>query len=57
MYLFNIFNETEDNDHIATILICLDTNPLLFMTNVGFLEHEKPLTYLQTLICIFGNIF
>ena len=57
MYIFNIFNEAEDNDHIATILICLDTNPLLFMTNVGFLEHEKPLTYLQTLICIFGNIF
>ena len=31
MYLFNIFNESEDNNNITTILICLDTNPLFLL--------------------------
>ena len=57
MFLFNIFNESKDSNHITTILTCLDTNPLLFITNVGFLKLEKPLTYPQTPIFIFGNIF
>ena len=27
MYLFNVFNESRDNDNITTIMTCLDTNP------------------------------
>ena len=57
MFLFNIFNESKDGNHITTMLTYLDTNPLLFITNFGFLKLEKPLTYPKTPIYIFGNIF
>ena len=30
VYLFNIFNKSKENDHIKTILTCLDTN-LVFL--------------------------
>ena len=42
MYLFNIFNESKDSNHITTTLACLDINSLLFITNVGFSKLEKP---------------
>ena len=57
MFLFNIFNESKEGNHITTMLTYLDTNPLLFITNFGFLKLEKPLTYPKTPIYIFGNIF
>ena len=31
MYLFTIFNESKDNDHVATVLTCLDTNSRFFL--------------------------
>ena len=30
MNLFNIFNESKDNDHPTTMLTCLDTSPRFF---------------------------
>ena len=30
MYLFNVVNESKNNDHIAAILTCLDANPRFF---------------------------
>ena len=50
MQLFNVF---KDNDHLATILTCLYTNPRCFLNGSDF---KKPLTYPQTLSYIFGNI-
>ena len=35
-YLFNIFNEPEENDHSITILACLDTNSRFFLKNLDF---------------------
>ena len=35
VYLFNIFNESQDNDHNTIILTCRDTS-LVFLKNVDF---------------------
>ena len=35
-YLFNVFNESKGNDHIAIALTCLDKIPVFF---VGFLKQ------------------
>ena len=36
MYLFIFFNESKDNYHITTILICLDLNPRFYLKDVNF---------------------
>ena len=36
MYLCGIVNESKGNDHINTILKCLDTNSRFILKNFGF---------------------
>ena len=35
MYLFNLFNDSKDNNNIIAILIWLDANLSLFLRNIG----------------------
>ena len=45
MYLFNVFNESKDKDHVTTILTCLDTKTRFFLKKL-FLKSNS-LLYLQ----------
>ena len=39
LHVFNIFNESKDNNRLTTILTCLDTNPRYFLDNVVLQEQ------------------
>ena len=48
MYLFNIFNETKENDHITTASISSDTKPWLFLSNSKNLLHILELSVISS---------
>ena len=41
IYLFNIFNESKDNDHITTMLTCSDKNPRFFKKTLSFTTSKN----------------
>lgn len=43
MYIFNVFDEPRDNNHIIIILTYLDTKPHFFLKNTGFDKSKNPL--------------
>ena len=46
MYLFNIFNESEGNDHIINISTCFQANPH-FCKNFDFKNSKNLLLFLK----------
>ena len=53
--LFNIFIDSNDNDHVTTILTCLDANPRFFLELI--FKNSKNVLQTLKLYLVFLVIF